>query len=110
MWPRKTYLPHGIGGYPSMEKIYLQPVPLSVSYDLEHEKDISVWVLLPMTESAGELHTITLRAHHEGQGLDIHPDDNWVETYCVHMIQFGFHQLSSKINQIPPWQEEACLL
>ena len=56
-----------------------EPVPLSVSYDLEHEKDISMWILLPMTESAGELHTITLGAHHEGEGQDIHPDDNWVE-------------------------------
>ena len=56
-----------------------EPVPLSVSYDLEHEKDISMWILLPMTESAGELHTIRLGAHHEGLGHDIHPDDNWVE-------------------------------
>ena len=56
-----------------------EPIPLSVSYDLEHEKDISMWILLPMTEAAGELHTIRLGAHHVGDGQDLQPDDNTIE-------------------------------
>ena len=56
-----------------------QPVPLSVSYDLEHEKDISIWIHLPMSEAAGELHTIEITANHIGDGLDMNPDDNAIE-------------------------------
>lgn len=54
-------------------------IPLSVSYDLAHEANISLWILLPMTEAAGELHTITITATHAGEGVDLHPDDNAVE-------------------------------
>lgn len=56
-----------------------QAISLSVSYDLDHEKDISLWVLLPMTEAAGELHTLQITAGHVGEGLDIVPDDNSIE-------------------------------
>ena len=55
------------------------PIALSVSYDLEHEKDISMWILLPMTEAAGELHTLQLGAHHVGEGQDLQPSDNTIE-------------------------------
>ena len=54
-------------------------IPLSVSYDLAHEANISLWILLPMTEAAGELHTITITATHAGEGVDLHPEDNAVE-------------------------------
>lgn len=56
-----------------------QPIPLSVSYDLEHEQEISIWVLLPMTEAAGELHTLRIVANHVGEGEDLYPDDNAIE-------------------------------
>jgi len=56
-----------------------QPIPLSVSYDLEHQQDVSLWLLLPMTEAAGELHTVLISAAHVGDGLDLHPDDNMFE-------------------------------
>ena len=55
------------------------PISLSVSYDLQHEKDISLWILLPMTEAAGELHTVRIVAQHVGEGDDLQPDDNVVE-------------------------------
>ncbi len=54
-------------------------VELSVSYDLEHERNVSVWLMLPMTEAAGELHTITISATHEGDGADGNELDNMVE-------------------------------
>ena len=56
-----------------------EPISLSVSYDLQHEKDISLWILLPMTEAAGELHTVRIVAQHVGEGDDLQPDDNEVE-------------------------------
>ena len=56
-----------------------QPVELSVSYDLEHEKNISIWVLLPMTEAAGEMHTLQIQAEHVGEGVDLELDDNSIE-------------------------------
>ena len=87
-----------------------EPVPLSVSYDLEHEKDISMWILLPMTESAGELHTIRLGAHHEGLGHDIPRRQPVGSNLLCQRIQSEFPPLNSRANQIPPWQEEACLL
>jgi len=55
------------------------PIPLSVSYDLEHQQDVSLWLLLPMTEAAGELHTVLISAAHVGDGQDLHPDDNMFE-------------------------------
>jgi len=55
------------------------PVELSVSYDLEHERQVSVWLMLPMTEAAGELHTLTIQASHEGDGDDNNLADNSVE-------------------------------
>jgi uncharacterized membrane protein len=54
-------------------------IPLSVSYDLQHEQEVSLWLLLPMTEAAGELHTISIAATHEGEGEDANPIDNVVE-------------------------------
>ena len=56
-----------------------EPISLSVSYDLQHEKDISLWILLPMTEAAGELHTVRIVAQHVGEGDDLQPDDNEME-------------------------------
>ena len=56
-----------------------QPISLSVSYDLQHEKDISLWILLPMTESAGELHTVRIVAQHVGEGADQNAEDNELE-------------------------------
>ena len=56
-----------------------EPVSLSVSYDLEHEAIVSLWLLLPMSESAGELHTVVVSSHHEGEGDDANPTDNSVE-------------------------------
>ena len=55
------------------------PIPLSVSYDLAHRANISVWILLPMSEAAGELHTLTVSAAHTGAGLDLNPSDNALE-------------------------------
>lgn len=55
------------------------PVVLSVSYDLEDVQTISLWVLLPMTEAAGELHAMSVEASHIGDGDDKHPEDNRIE-------------------------------
>jgi uncharacterized membrane protein len=54
-------------------------IPLSVSYDLEHEQNVSLWILLPMTEAAGELHTLTIQAMHENDELDTDEEDNQIE-------------------------------
>ena len=35
-------------------------IPLSVSYDLENEKMIDLWILLPTMEAPGEFHEITI--------------------------------------------------
>ena len=56
-----------------------EPLALSVSYDLEHEMELSLWLLLPMTESAGELHTITLSTSLNEEGVDANPEDNAIE-------------------------------
>ncbi len=55
------------------------PIQLSVSYDLEHEKTVSVWILLPMDEAAGELHTVILQASHVDANADIDETNNVVE-------------------------------
>ena len=54
-------------------------IPLSVSYDLEHEENVSLWILLPMTEAAGELHTLSIVAVHNNNEQDIDEEDNSVE-------------------------------
>lgn len=54
-------------------------IPLSVSYDLEHEQNVSLWILLPMTEAAGELHTLTIQAMHENDEPDTDEEDNQIE-------------------------------
>ena len=54
-------------------------IPLSVSYDLEHEQNVSLWILLPMAEAAGELHTLTIQAMHENDELDTDEEDNQIE-------------------------------
>ena len=41
-------------------------VPLSVSYDLENEKTIDLWLLLPPLEAANEYHEITISATASG--------------------------------------------
>ncbi len=60
-----------------------EPISLTVSYDLEHEAHIALWLLLPMTESAGELHTIAITSQHEGEGDDANPEDNTVEVVAT---------------------------
>ena len=55
------------------------PIPLSVSYDLEDVRTVSLWVLLPMTEAAGELHTMSVEANPIGDGEDKHPENNRIE-------------------------------
>jgi uncharacterized membrane protein len=54
-------------------------IPLSVSYDLEHEQNVSLWILLPMAEAAGELHTLTIQANHENDEFDMDEEDNQLE-------------------------------
>ncbi len=54
-------------------------IPLSVSYDLEHEQNVSLWILLPMEEAAGELHTLNIQAMHENNEQDINEEDNHFE-------------------------------
>ena len=54
-------------------------IPLSVSYDLEHEQNVSLWILLPMAEAAGELHTLTVQAMHENNEQDMDEGDNSIE-------------------------------
>ena len=54
-------------------------IPLSVSYDLEHEQNVSLWILLPMAEAAGELHSLTIQAMHENNEHDLDEEDNLVE-------------------------------
>ena len=54
-------------------------IPLSVSYDLDHERNVSLWILLPMAEAAGELHTLTIQAMHENDELDTDEGDNQIE-------------------------------
>ena len=54
-------------------------IPLSVSYDLEHEQNVSLWILLPMAEAAGELHTLTIQAMHENDEFDTDEEDNQIE-------------------------------
>lgn len=56
-----------------------EPFELSVSYDLDHVRDLSLWLMLPMTESAGELHTVSIVATLDGEGVDIAPENNRVE-------------------------------
>ena len=56
-----------------------EPIPLSVSYDLAHRANVSVWILLPMSEAAGELHTLTVSTAHVGEGMDLDPTDNELE-------------------------------
>ncbi|MBR68600.1 MAG: hypothetical protein CMA86_03715 [Euryarchaeota archaeon] len=56
-----------------------EPISLSVSYDLEHEATVSLWVLLNMSEAAGELHTLGIEAKHVGDGEDANRTDNVVE-------------------------------
>ena len=55
------------------------PVDLSVSYDLMHIKNVTLWVMLPMTEAAGELHSMTVEAVLVVEGADSNPSDNSVE-------------------------------
>ena len=55
------------------------PLPLSVSYDLEHEAVVSLWVLLSIDEAAGEIHTVVIDAIHLGEGEDANLDDNQLE-------------------------------
>lgn len=55
------------------------PIQLSVSYDLQHERNVSLWILLPMAEAAGELHTLTVQAGHEHEAADIDVANNVVE-------------------------------
>ena len=54
-------------------------IDLTVSYDLEHEQVVSLWIMLPMSEAAGELHTLGIVAFHEGSDEDSNLDDNRVE-------------------------------
>ena len=56
-----------------------EAIELSVSYDLQHERSVSLWLLLPMTEAAGELHTVAVQAALEGEDVDVNPDNNAVE-------------------------------
>jgi len=56
-----------------------EPFDLSVSYDLEHVRHVSLWLLLPMTESAGELHTVSIVATLSGDEVDVAPENNMVE-------------------------------
>ena len=52
-------------------------IPLSVSYDLENEKMIDLWILLPTMEAPGEFHEITISVSSQN-GLDQNPSDNSV--------------------------------
>ena len=73
------------------------PISLSVSYDLEHQEDISMWVLLPMTEAAGELHTVHITATHQGGGEDLKPEDNSIElVMATDSIRISSIELSSQ--------------
>ncbi len=54
-------------------------VDLSVSYDLQHQMNVSVWVLLPSMEAAGERHTIAVEVQNQGADVDANPDDNRIE-------------------------------
>jgi uncharacterized membrane protein len=56
-----------------------EAIELSVSYDLQHERSVSLWLLLPVTEAAGEVHTVAVQAALEGEGVDVKPDNNAVE-------------------------------
>ena len=82
-----------------------EPISLSVSYDLQHEKDISLWILLPMTEAAGELHTVRIVAQHVGEGDDLQPDDNEVEVIMT-TASIRIPPLNSPISPRLPWQVE----
>jgi len=59
------------------------PIDLSVSYDLMHIENVTLWVMLPMTEAAGELHSMSIEAVLMGEGNDINPDDNSVEVLAA---------------------------
>ncbi len=56
-----------------------EPLPLSVSYDLEHQIHATLWLLLPMTEAAGELHSVAIEAVLSDNGTDVNPENNDVE-------------------------------
>ncbi len=59
------------------------PISLSVSYDLEHTKEIQIWLLLPMEESAGERHTVTISVQPTSGNDDANTSDNVIEFTAV---------------------------
>lgn len=59
------------------------PIDLSVSYDLLHTKNVTLWLMLPMSEAAGELHSITVEATLLGENTDTHPSNNVVEVLAA---------------------------
>ena len=59
------------------------PIDLSVSYDLMHISNVTLWVMLPMTEAAGELHNINIEAVIMTEGIDSNPTDNSVEVLAA---------------------------
>ncbi len=81
-------------------------IPLSVSYDLQHEQTVSLWLLLPMSEAAGELHTIGISAVHEGGDEDANPNNNLVEIVAatgavrVPALSLGQHSISTMAGEI----------
>ncbi|MBQ70957.1 MAG: hypothetical protein CMA65_05665 [Euryarchaeota archaeon] len=55
------------------------PLSLTVSYDLGHTKEVELWLLLPMEESAGERHTIQIRVDPLSGQQDMNTSDNTAE-------------------------------
>ena len=59
------------------------PISLSVSYDLEHTEEIQIWLLLPMEETAGERHTVSISVQPTSGNEDTNASNNVVAFTAV---------------------------